>query len=234
VLRGRHGGGNHSSVETGVKVRPNLLAGEDFPPEPQQKRSRDKRARLKVAGLALFGEKGYEGTSIEEIAKRAKLAVGSFYQHFRSKRQLLLALMDELLEKLSQLDFRPGAVTDVRAGVRVLLSRAFSHDLRYLGAYRAWQEAALADPDLAQKQAEIHAWTTTRVTVVFQLLQKLPGVRPGVDIPGLARAMDSFFWSLLAQAGRLRPAELNQGIDAATHLMYHAMFIDSPQKGRTK
>ena len=213
-------------------TRPNLLAGEDLPPQPHQKRSVDKRSRLKAAGLSLFGENGYENTSIEMIARRAKLAVGGFYQHFRSKRQLLLALMDELLEKLSQLDFRPGAVTDVRAGIRQMLSRAFSHDLRYLGAYRAWQEAALSDPDLARKQEQIHGWTTTRVMTVFQLLQQLPGARQGVDVPGLARVMDSFFWSLLAQAGRFSKVELDQRIDSATHLIYHALFTDPARKRR--
>jgi len=212
-----------------VKARPNLLAGENLPAKPIQKRSWNKRERLKAAGLAFFGEKGYENTSIKEIARRAKLAVGSFYQHFRSKRQLLLALMDELLEKLSRLNFEPHEVTDVRAGIRELLSRAFAHDLRYLGAYRAWQEATLSDPGLVKKQEEIHKWTTGRVMGVFQFLQRLPGAREDVDISGLARAMDSFFWSLLAQAGRLPKAELNQWIDSATHLIYHAMFTDSPQ-----
>lgn len=213
-----------------MKQRPNLLKGEDLPQAPQQERSLEKRARLKAAGLALFGEKGYEKTSIDEIARRAKLAVGGFYQHYRSKRQLLLALMDELLEKLSQMKFRPGAGKDIEAGIRELLSRAFSHDLRYLGAYRGWQEAVLSDPDLARKQEDINAWTTGRVTTVFEMLQQLPGARKEVDIPGLARAMDSFFWSLLALAGRMRKVELNQQIDAATHLIYHAMFADSPTK----
>jgi AcrR family transcriptional regulator len=234
VLRRRPGRRNHSSRYAGVSVRPNLLAGEDLPPAPRQKRSLQKRARLKAAGLAWFGEKGYESTSIDDIARRAKLAVGTFYQHFRSKRQLLLALMNELLEKLSQLDFRPTGATDVRAVVHQLLSRAFSHDLHYLGAYRAWQEAVLSDSELGRKQAQIHAWTTTRVTTAFQLLQNLPGARPGVDVPGLARVMDSFFWSLLAQAVRMPAVELNQWIDSATHLIYHAMFFDPPKSRGTK
>ena len=62
-----------------MRKRPDLLAGEDLPAEPQQRRSLEKRRKLKAAGLALFGEKGYERTSIEEIARRAKLAVGGFY-----------------------------------------------------------------------------------------------------------------------------------------------------------
>jgi hypothetical protein len=106
------------------------------------------------------------------------------------------------------------------------LTGAFSHDLHYLGAYRAWQEAALSDPSLAKKQSQIHAWTTTRVTVVFQLFQQQPGARSGVDIPGLAHAMDTFFWALLAQAARLPKAELQRRIESATHLIYHALFTD--------
>jgi AcrR family transcriptional regulator len=234
VLCWRPGRRDHSSGRPSVSLRPNLLAGEDLPPQPRQKRSLEKRARLKAAGLSLFGEKGYESTSIDEIARRAKLAIGTFYQHFRSKRQLLLALMDELLEQLSQLDFRPTGVADHRAIIHELLTRAFSHDLRYLGAYRAWQEAVLSDVGLVRKQAEIHAWTTTRVAAVFQLFQKLPGARQGVDVAGLARVMDSFFWSLLAQAVHMPRVELNQWIDSTTHLIYHAMFADPPGKERRR
>ena len=210
-----------------MKKRPSLLAGENLPSEPRQARSLEKRERLKEAGLALFGERGYESTSVEAIAQRANLAVGSFYQHYRSKRQLLLALMDELLEKLSQLEFQPGAAADTRSVVSALLSRAFAHDLRYLGAYRAWQEAALTDAGLARKQKQIHAWTTARVTAVFEILAKLPDARKGLDLPGLARAMDSLFWSMLAQAVRMPKAELDRWVMSSTHLIYHALFKDA-------
>jgi len=225
VLR-RRPAGSLPPVDASVRKRPNLLADEDLPPAPHQKRSINKRARLKAAGLALFGEKGYEATSINDIAGRAKLAVGGFYQHFRSKRQLLLALMDELLEHLSRIDLRPKAFADVQAGLRELLSAAFSRDLKYLGAYRAWQEATLSDPDLARKEAQIHAWTTARVLTVFQLLQQMPGARPDVDIRALARVMDGFFWSLLARAVKMRRGELDRWIDTSAHLIFHAMFLD--------
>lgn len=216
-----------------VPTHPNLLAGEDALAEPRQKRSQAKRARLKLAALALFGEKGYEGTSIADIVSRANIALGSFYQHYRSKRQLLLALMDELLEHLSKLQLRPEATTDIRPGLRELLSRAFSTDLRYLGVYRAWQEAALSDSELAAKQREVHTWTTARVLAVFNLLQQLPGARSGVEVSALARVMDSFFWNLLAQAPGLSKTELNQWVDAATHLIDHALFRDAPANGST-
>jgi len=51
----------------------------------------------------------------------------------------------------------------------------------------------LADTELEKKQREIQDWTTARIRVVFQALQRLPGARAGVDVEGLARATDSFF-----------------------------------------
>ena len=213
-----------------MSTRPNLLQGEDLPPEPLQKRSREKRARLKAAGLALFRKKGYERTSIDEIALKAHLAVGSFYQHFRSKKQLLLSLMDEFLDDLSRLDLRPKNTSELRTGLRAFFARALSTDLHYLGAYRAWQEAVITDPDLARKEAEIRAWTTSRVLAAFSLLQQLPGARPGVE--RLAPVMDSFFWNLLGQAVSLPETQLEPWIDSATHIVYHALFVDSPVRGR--
>ena len=84
-------------------ARPDLLAGQDFPPPPQQERSRRKREALLQSALALFAERGYEQTSIEDIALQAGVAVGGFYQHFASKRQILLVLMYRLLQEASTL-----------------------------------------------------------------------------------------------------------------------------------
>lgn len=235
VLRGGDGRGGAATMATPVAARPDLLAGEDLPPEPRQKRSREKRERLKAAALAQFGEKGFEASGIDEIARSAGLAVGGFYLHYRSKRQLLLALMNELLDRLSRMDLRPsGGGRDVRGALRDLLSRAFSQDLRYLGAYRAWQEAMLSDAELARKNAEIHTWTSQRVLAVFQWLAQQPGAREGVDLEAMARVMDSFFWSLLGQAVTMQAAELDEWIDTSVHLIYHGLFRDRVSKRRTE
>jgi hypothetical protein len=134
--------------------------------------------------------------------------------------------MDELLAGLSQVNLQPKAFADVETGLRELLSAAFSRDLKYLGAYRAWQEAILSDGDLARKDRQIHAWTANRVLTVFQLLQRLPGARPGADVKALASVMDGFFWSLMAQAVRMPKVELDRWIETSARLIFHALFLD--------
>ncbi len=213
--------------------RPRLLGGEDLLPDPVQRRSIAKRQRLRAAALASFGERGYERTSLEEIARRAAVAVGGVYLHFRSKRQLLLVLMDELLEGLEHLDLRPDATVDVRSALHAMLSRAFAADLTYLGAYRAWSEAVRTDPTLDAHDRRIHRWTNRRIVALFQGLQRLPHARPGVDGAALGRAMDVVFWTQLARAAALRPRELREWIDVTTDLIYHALFLDqSPRRDR--
>ncbi|MCQ4951163.1 TetR/AcrR family transcriptional regulator [Holdemania filiformis] len=54
---------------------------------------------LKKQALALFLEKGYEQTSIQEITERAGLAVGSFYRHFPCKEEIFVEIWDEYAAK---------------------------------------------------------------------------------------------------------------------------------------
>ena len=220
-------------VQSGVVQpvpRPRLLDGENLPAAPRQGRSREKRAQLLAAGLALFGERGYEATAVDAIAERAEVAIGSFYQHFRTKRQLLLVLMDQLLEGLEQLDLRPKGAATIRDALRNLLQGAFSRDLAFAGAYRAWREAILLDPSLAPRQEQIERWTQARVTRVFETFLQLPGARRDVNVPVLARLMDRFFWDLLGEATHLAASELEPILESVTDLLYHALFTDAIHK----
>lgn len=207
--------------------RPNLLGGEDVPREPKQKRSVENRTRLKKAALELFGEKGFERTSIDEIVERAHLAIGSFYLHYRSKRQLLLALMDDLVENLSRLTLGADMSTNMPYNLRYLLGRAFSVDLEFLGACRAWDEAVLSDEHLLIKHREIRGWTNQRVAGLLNTMQQQPGARRDVNVPVLAKMIDDLFWTLLGQAAQMGPPELEQWLNSATHLVYHALFTDA-------
>ncbi|MGA8016532.1 MAG: TetR family transcriptional regulator [Candidatus Dormiibacterota bacterium] len=49
----------------------------------------DSRARLQEAALALFDERGFDHTSVEEIAERAGLTKRTFFRHFSDKREVL-------------------------------------------------------------------------------------------------------------------------------------------------
>ena len=50
----------------------------------------DKKKILKEAAYEVFSKKGYKATSISEITKHAKMAVGSFYNFYDSKEKIFL------------------------------------------------------------------------------------------------------------------------------------------------
>jgi len=207
---------------------PTLLdAGQDLPAPPQQARSLAKRRKLLEAGRILFGEKGYEATSIAEIAAQAGAASGAFYIYFRSKRQLLVVLMNELIQRLASLDLRLKGGADVRMGLRSFLAEVFRADMQYFGVVRAWQEAALTDAELGRMQAAIARWTEARILRVFQLLQKHPNARGDRDLRAFARMMDRHFWSLLARGSRLPARDFNREIQTAADVIYHYLIRDS-------
>jgi AcrR family transcriptional regulator len=49
----------------------------------------DARGRLQEAALALYGERGFEQTTVAEIARRAGLTERTFFRHFADKREVL-------------------------------------------------------------------------------------------------------------------------------------------------
>jgi AcrR family transcriptional regulator len=60
----------------------------------------DARGRLEQAALALYGERGFEQTTVAEIAARAGLTERTFFRHFADKREVLFGGAGSLQELL--------------------------------------------------------------------------------------------------------------------------------------
>ncbi len=64
-----------------------------------RERQKERRSReILDAATALIGEKGYDETSVEEIAARAEVGVATVYNYFGSKNELLHALLAAYIE----------------------------------------------------------------------------------------------------------------------------------------
>jgi AcrR family transcriptional regulator len=58
------------------------------------------RGRLEQAALELYSGRGFEQTTVAEIAERAGLTERTFFRHFADKREVLFAGADALREQL--------------------------------------------------------------------------------------------------------------------------------------
>jgi len=63
---------------------------------PKQKRSMEKKQRIKNVAIRLMSEKGYHSTSSNEIAKEAGVSIGTFYSYYKDKKELYKELVADI------------------------------------------------------------------------------------------------------------------------------------------
>ena len=76
-----------------------------------------RREQLLAVGLEVFARQGFHGTSMNDVADAAGVTKPVLYQHFASKRELYLALLDEVGRELLE------AIAKATAGAVLLLGR---------------------------------------------------------------------------------------------------------------
>ncbi|WAL66573.1 helix-turn-helix domain containing protein [Amycolatopsis cynarae] len=65
-------------------------------------RRSDTRERIQQVALELFVERGYEQTSLREIAERLDVTKAALYYHFRTKEDIVASLLDDLAASLDE------------------------------------------------------------------------------------------------------------------------------------
>ena len=98
--------------------------------------------RLFTAAIELFGERGYAGATVDDIVERAGVAKGTVYYHFRSKSELVSALLDDGLRRLaasfrSELEGAQGGAASLRALVHA--------ELAYIERYQAFSKLVMSE-----------------------------------------------------------------------------------------
>jgi AcrR family transcriptional regulator len=85
-------------------------------PTRRERRRLEVRERILEAAVWLCETQGYEATTVTEIARRADIAYGTFFNHFPSKLELLRAISDralqDLFENVEEVRKQPGSFDD--------------------------------------------------------------------------------------------------------------------------
>src|ERR1700751_3216723 len=84
----------------------------------------DARGRLEKAAMELYGERGFEQTTVAQIADRAGLTERTFFRHFADKREVLFAgsgqLEDLLVQAVSDAPASATPIDAVAAGIEAI------------------------------------------------------------------------------------------------------------------
>ena len=149
------------------------------------------------AALAVFRERGYEGTTIPAIARRAGIAQGTVYNYFPSKERLLFAC--------ARAGGTPGAIFSELRGA---IGRRPVAELL--------EEAAVG---------VVRFWELRLPAVLMRAARPLTADRPGVEFPRRAMVSVRDYFAAEVRAGRIRradPETLAWGFVGG--LFYHAFF----------
>ena len=60
---------------------------------------RDTRERILKEAVIIFSNKGYEGASMEEIAKKISINKATIYHHFKGKKEILDTIIENLIQE---------------------------------------------------------------------------------------------------------------------------------------
>jgi AcrR family transcriptional regulator len=207
---------------------------------PAGRRERQKQVRerrILAAARRLFDRKGYADTSMENVAARAGLAVGTLYNYFSSKEQLLFAISrsdTELLVKIGErilADPPDDPVEAISALTEVMVNGITSSERRL------WRElfvAAIAAPDtLGARLFALDMRLIAQLTTMLDRLKARGAIDASVDT---SRAAGLFYgicltWVIaFATRDDLTIETVRDEISESVRITMHGILPRNPAK----
>jgi AcrR family transcriptional regulator len=109
-----------------------------------------RRSDILAAAAQLFGERGYEATTVRDIASAVNMLPGSMYYHFPSKEELLIAVHEEGVAAFEQ------ALTEALAGKVDPWERFEAAAIAHIEVLTAGGTfAAVVSPEFARRNPEV-------------------------------------------------------------------------------
>jgi AcrR family transcriptional regulator len=147
----------------------------------------DRQQRILQAASELFRNSGYEGAKIEAIAATAAVSIGTIYNYYRNKGDLLVAIVamevNEVLNAGRRVIARPPA--NVQKAVDKLVIGYIEHSLVYLSK-EMWRHAmaiSTRQPEspFGRTYSELDRALTDQTCALIARLQELRLVRRDID-----------------------------------------------------
>ncbi|MFO0548093.1 MAG: helix-turn-helix domain-containing protein [Polyangiaceae bacterium] len=137
------------------------------PERPARGAPHETRARLVTTAATVFNTQGYDGTDSNKLANAAGYAAGTFYKHFRDKRELFLAVYEDWVDTewraigqtLTDRE-APDTPRKRRARAKEIVEMLLEHHKRWAGVRRSLRRLVAEDEQarvfyLAQRRRQL-------------------------------------------------------------------------------
>lgn len=166
-------------------------------------RSEATQAALLDAAREVFAEKGYLNARISDITGRAGRSIGSFYNYYDTKQQLLQGLLERFPDRIVERALNE-LTDDWAANIEAAVRAYFRTFADYLPEMIGVVQLAMTDPDAAAW------WRSQRARGIASVLALITAVeRSGekVDLDhdvfasAIVSMLESYCWTWLAAGG---------------------------------
>jgi AcrR family transcriptional regulator len=200
----------------------------DLQVAPRSARGARTRAAIVTAARGVFERDGYLDARVTDIADAAGVAHGSFYTYFRTKGQVLAAVLEEVQEEMLQPALRETPIGDPVAAIEAA-NRAYLEAYRRNAALMAvLEQVATIDEDVRRVRLERNRAFAERNARGIRRLQEQGLADPRLDASAAAMAMGG----MVARMANLvfvhgYELELDALVDTLTRLWVNALKLDA-------
>lgn len=190
----------------------------------RQRRSADIRERLFRSALALFAQKGFAETTVEDITEAADVGKGTFFNYFPSKDHILLAFGEMQLSKLeSAVELARGSGEPMPEFLRSLGVRMTQEPTRNPAIIRALLQAYLSTTPVRAAMMDLQRRVHALHTQMIQLGQDRGEIRNDLPASEIAHVFRQTIFGTLLIWSLYGDATLHSRIETAFNLLWSGL-----------
>lgn len=202
----------------------------------REKQKADRERRILTAAVTRFRADGYRSVRIEDLAEVAEVSVGTVYNYYRNKGDILIATVAMEVEEVLASGARivanpPNGVDDA---LLKLIFEYYDHSLEYLSKemWRTAMALSIAAPDTpnGRRYGELDALLAAQVVDLIEALQQRGEARADLDAEALGQLifnnLNQMFIEFVKDDG-MTLETLRQSVEAQTRPLARLMATGS-------
>jgi len=158
------------------------------------KKKQKRRKRIIQAATALFQHRGYADTTIGDIADHAEVGVGTIYNYFSSKNEILLSLVADICIKK-----KPDEIIYENDPVETLYTYIYGYFDEFLifdkDIWRGWFAALFKEPNLFERAYALDMKIVGELVGMCEQMQALDMISNKVPAQEIATTVYALFIS---------------------------------------
>ena len=187
------------------------------------------RAAIIDAGIDVFCELGYASASVGDVHARAGVSLGTYYQYFRDKSDLVTTIVAEHVLSSASRMFPDFDVDRGPDGARDVVRGFVRHYAATADFQRVWEEITHLEPDAAEFRHRMVELLESSLAASIEGGQRADRIRDGLDPAFTARALAAMVdrtCYLTFVVGRAGPQSVDEATDVLTALWTGALGLD--------